>query len=223
MKNLTPQTLAVALLAASAGKFALSFSPTTTTIPSSLSSSVIAGLGRRADVVVARARKSGAARGGDDSSSSSSSSSDAGGGGRKAAEVNPAKRAALEGVLQRIERNYGRGAIVKLGDADRMVVDCVGSGSMTLGEPSLSSSYTRSRYIVRCGIWPRVRPGRRMENSFYLYIRCASVLIFLFVVHTPRPACHFRASFAHIVHRRRHGRRLPEGSRDRNLRPRILR
>jgi hypothetical protein len=48
-------------------------------------------------------------------------------------DVNPAKRAALEGVLQRIERNYGRGSIVKLGDATNMVVDCVGSGSMTLG------------------------------------------------------------------------------------------
>ena len=47
---------------------------------------------------------------------------------------NPAKKAALDGVLQRIERNYGRGSIVKLGDADRMVVDCVGSGSMTLGK-----------------------------------------------------------------------------------------
>ena len=48
--------------------------------------------------------------------------------------IDPAKKAALEGVLQRIERNYGRGSIVKLGDADRMVVNCIGSGSMTLGE-----------------------------------------------------------------------------------------
>lgn len=47
---------------------------------------------------------------------------------------NKAKLSALEGVLSRIERNYGRGSIVKLGDADRMVVDCVGSGSLTLGE-----------------------------------------------------------------------------------------
>ena len=36
-------------------------------------------------------------------------------------------------MLGRIERNYGRGSIVKLGDADRMVVDCFGSGSLTLG------------------------------------------------------------------------------------------
>jgi len=50
------------------------------------------------------------------------------------AGVNPAKRAALDGVMQRIERNYGRGSIVKLGDADRMIVECIGSGSLTLGE-----------------------------------------------------------------------------------------
>ena len=55
-------------------------------------------------------------------------------GGKKGVDDNPARRAALEGVLQRIERNYGRGSIVKLGDAGGMVVDCVGSGSMTLGE-----------------------------------------------------------------------------------------
>ena len=29
--------------------------------------------------------------------------------------INPAMKAALDGVLQRIERNYGRGSIVKLG------------------------------------------------------------------------------------------------------------
>ena len=48
--------------------------------------------------------------------------------------MNAAKKAALDGVLQRIERNYGRGSIVKLGDADRMIVDVISTGSMTLGE-----------------------------------------------------------------------------------------
>ena len=56
---------------------------------------------------------------------------------REKVVVNPAKRAALDGVLQRIERNYGRGSIVMLGNADRMNVDCVGTGSMTLGERGL--------------------------------------------------------------------------------------
>ncbi|KAL7541754.1 hypothetical protein ACHAXR_011231 [Thalassiosira sp. AJA248-18] len=62
------------------------------------------------------------------------------------AAVNPAKKAALEGVLQRIERNYGRGSIVKLGDADRMVVDCVSSGSLTL-DVALGGGYPRGRVI----------------------------------------------------------------------------
>jgi hypothetical protein len=43
------------------------------------------------------------------------------------------KLSALEGVLSRIERNYGRGSIVKLGEAESMVVDSFGSGSLTLG------------------------------------------------------------------------------------------
>jgi len=36
-----------------------------------------------------------------------------------------AKRAALDGVLQKIERSYGHGSIVKLGDADKMLVECI--------------------------------------------------------------------------------------------------
>jgi len=59
--------------------------------------------------------------------------SNSGKGGGKGSGINPAKQTALEGVLQRIERNYGRGSIVKLGEADRMVVDSISSGSLTLG------------------------------------------------------------------------------------------
>jgi hypothetical protein len=50
-----------------------------------------------------------------------------------------AKKAALDGVLQQIERSYGRGSIVKLGDADNMVVRGISSGALTLG--TYSSSY----------------------------------------------------------------------------------
>lgn len=57
-----------------------------------------------------------------------------------------AKRAALEGVLQKIERNYGRGSIVKLGDADNMLVECVGSGALTL-DAALGGGYPRGRVV----------------------------------------------------------------------------
>lgn len=60
--------------------------------------------------------------------------------------MNPAKKAALDGVMQRIERNYGRGSIVKLGDADRMVVECIGSGSLTL-DAALGGGYPKGRVI----------------------------------------------------------------------------
>lgn len=51
--------------------------------------------------------------------------------------VDPSKKAALDAVFQQIERSYGRGSIVKLGDAENMIVDCVGSGSLTLGKLTL--------------------------------------------------------------------------------------
>jgi len=57
-----------------------------------------------------------------------------------------AKRAALEGVLQKIERNYGRGSIVKLGDADGMLVECIGSGALTL-DAALGGGYPRGRVV----------------------------------------------------------------------------
>lgn len=60
--------------------------------------------------------------------------------------TSPAKQAALEGVLSRIERNYGRGSIVMLGDKESMVVDFFGSGSMTLG----TCSYLRSAVDFYC-------------------------------------------------------------------------
>ncbi len=57
-----------------------------------------------------------------------------------------AKRAALEGVLQKIERNYGRGSIVKLGDADNMLVDCISSGALTL-DAALGGGYPKGRVV----------------------------------------------------------------------------
>lgn len=56
------------------------------------------------------------------------------------------KRAALEGVLQKIEKSYGQGSIVKLGDADNMRVDCISSGALTL-DVALGGGYPRGRVI----------------------------------------------------------------------------
>lgn len=105
------KSVALAITLASASKYTLAFvAPSLTTGRHTVGNNIL----------VAFAKKSAAKVDGDD-------------GDYGRVDVNPAKRAALEGVLQRIERNYGRGSIVKLGDATNMVVDCVGSGSMTLG------------------------------------------------------------------------------------------
>ena len=60
--------------------------------------------------------------------------------------MNAAKKAALDGVLQQIERNYGRGSIMKLGDADTMVVDCIGTGALTL-DAALGGGYPKGRVV----------------------------------------------------------------------------
>lgn len=61
-------------------------------------------------------------------------------------EQDPAKRAALDGVLNQIERSYGRGSIVKLGDAESMKVACIGSGSLTL-DAAIGGGYPKGRCV----------------------------------------------------------------------------
>lgn len=56
------------------------------------------------------------------------------------------KRKALEQVLGQIERNFGKGAIMRLGDASRMRVETVPSGAMTL-DLALGGGYPKGRVI----------------------------------------------------------------------------
>ncbi|HEY9847675.1 MAG TPA: hypothetical protein V6D03_15940, partial [Candidatus Caenarcaniphilales bacterium] len=44
----------------------------------------------------------------------------------------PEKQKALDLVLTQIERNFGKGAIMRLGDATRMKVETIPSGALTL-------------------------------------------------------------------------------------------
>lgn len=61
-------------------------------------------------------------------------------------KVDSAKRAALDGVLNQIERSYGRGSIVKLGDAGNMVIDSISSGALTL-DAALGGGYPKGRVV----------------------------------------------------------------------------
>ena len=61
-------------------------------------------------------------------------------------KIDPAKRAALDGVLNQIERSYGRGSIVKLGDATNMVVESISTGALTL-DAALGGGYPKGRVI----------------------------------------------------------------------------
>lgn len=72
-------------------------------------------------------------------------SSDASGAGDSISN-NPAKRAALDGVLANIERTYGRGSIQQLGQKDSMVVETISSGALTL-DVALGGGYPLGRIV----------------------------------------------------------------------------
>ncbi|NJO21545.1 MAG: recombinase RecA, partial [Spirulinaceae cyanobacterium RM2_2_10] len=59
---------------------------------------------------------------------------------------NPEKEKALEMVLGQIERNFGKGAIMRLGDATRMRVETVSTGALTL-DLALGGGLPRGRVI----------------------------------------------------------------------------
>ena len=60
--------------------------------------------------------------------------------------MDPAKKAALDGVLNQIERSYGRGSIQKLGEAGNMVVASIPSGALTL-DAALGGGFPKGRVV----------------------------------------------------------------------------
>lgn len=59
---------------------------------------------------------------------------------------NPEKQKALDQVLKQIERSFGKGAIVRLGDATRMRVETIPSGALTL-DLALGGGLPKGRVI----------------------------------------------------------------------------
>ena len=66
---------------------------------------------------------------------------------KSSSSMDPAKRAALDGVLNQIERSYGRGSIVKLGDAGNMVVDSISTGALTLDAALGGGGFPKGRVV----------------------------------------------------------------------------
>ena len=60
--------------------------------------------------------------------------------------VDPEKFAALDGLLNQIERNYDRESLVTLGDTDHVLVDCTGTGALTL-DVVLGGGYPKGRVV----------------------------------------------------------------------------
>jgi len=59
---------------------------------------------------------------------------------------NPDKEKALNLVLNQIERNFGKGSIVRLGDAPRMRVESISTGALTL-DVALGGGFPKGRII----------------------------------------------------------------------------
>ena len=59
---------------------------------------------------------------------------------------NVGKQKALSLVLSQIERNFGKGAIIRLGDATRMLVETIPSGALTL-DLALGGGLPKGRVI----------------------------------------------------------------------------
>lgn len=57
-----------------------------------------------------------------------------------------ARKAALEGVMNQIEKSYGKGSIMKLGDADNMNVDSISTGALTL-DAALGGGFPKGRVV----------------------------------------------------------------------------
>ena len=49
-------------------------------------------------------------------------------------------------VLNQIERNFGKGSIMRLGDASRMRVETIGTGALTL-DLALGWGYPKGRVV----------------------------------------------------------------------------
>ena len=54
---------------------------------------------------------------------------------------------ALNLVLGQIERNFGKGSIMRLGDASRMRVETISTGALTL-DLALGGGYPKGRVVV---------------------------------------------------------------------------
>lgn len=62
-------------------------------------------------------------------------------------DSNNSKAAALQSVLNQIERNYGRGSILQLGSADLPAVECLSTGAWTLDMALGGHGYPKGRVV----------------------------------------------------------------------------
>ena len=65
----------------------------------------------------------------------------------QAAEINAAKLKALQATIDKIEKDYGKGTIMKLGDQPQWDVQVIPSGSIALDHALGIGGYPRGRIV----------------------------------------------------------------------------
>lgn len=73
----------------------------------------------------------------------------------KAAEINAAKLKALQATIDKIEKDYGKGTIMKLGDQPQWDVQVIPSGSVALDHALGIGGYPRGRRNRRSNCYGR--------------------------------------------------------------------
>ncbi|MFA7117029.1 MAG: recombinase RecA [Bacteroidales bacterium] len=66
---------------------------------------------------------------------------------KKSADINSAKQKALQATLDKIEKDYGKGTIMKMGDQPKWEVSTIGSGSIALDNALGIGGYPRGRVV----------------------------------------------------------------------------
>ena len=67
---------------------------------------------------------------------------------KRGAEIAPEKLKALQATLDKIEKDYGKGTVMKMGEQPKWEVSTIASGSISLDNALGIGGYPRGRVVV---------------------------------------------------------------------------
>jgi recombination protein RecA len=79
-------------------------------------------------------------------------------------DENKAKEAALEDAIRSIEKAYGKGAVMRMGEQPHVDVDVIPSGSLLLDQALGVGGYPKGRIVEVYGPESRAKPPWRSKS-----------------------------------------------------------